>query len=226
MKILITTLLSIFIFSLAAFAAEWTEIKAKEDKTFYINESSIEKKGDVSNFWYKVDLSKNTKISSIKEYVSLNCNERLFKTLESVSYDLKGNLIERKVATDSFEPIPPDSTIDNFYYKVCSVDNKDVELPSVRLYLADVKKTVYANWQMPSFDSKEKSTYNVKISKEGIIESANISETNGSIAFNNSILDAFNRTSSFSPMPKSYKEDFKEFNMVFDALTFVTFSTK
>ena len=71
-------------------------------------------------------------------------------------------------------------------------------------YIALTRKKIKNNWYPPTDQFENFATLVVKINKKGELESCKLAAPSPSEGFNNSLIEAANKT-KFSPLPESYK---------------------
>ena len=123
-KILIFSFLSIFYVN-SSFAG-WTIGSATEDETYYYENSSIVKDGEITYVWALMDLKKVGEYGEMsnKIYLPIKCKINQFQLVQIIKYPKKmgkGKLIERIENPDiKWIGAPPGSAWAGLIKRVCA----------------------------------------------------------------------------------------------------------
>ena len=213
-KKIIFILSFLLLFPLIALAADWTEIKkSNAGDVFYLDKSSIKVDNNKSSFWYETQFKSGTYSTS---YVTVDCNERTYSMLETHLYGASGKIIkEDEKSSSSFEPIPPDATIESMYSAVCNQNNSQIidvnDLPSTNLYKIYLERKIYSNISFPLNHEQNSVSLKITISKDGKLTDITVINSTGNVDFNNFVINAAHNSSPFRPIPKSAKAEQLDF---------------
>ena len=93
-KIIVGILLTTVFMTPTPAKASWELIGGSSGKKMYIDPDTIEKTGDIAQYWLALSLDKpESGVSTIQIYQSMDCRKNILSTERMIGYDLKGNIM-------------------------------------------------------------------------------------------------------------------------------------
>ena len=106
-------------------SAEWTSVANGKESTYFVENSSIRKEGNIRKTWEIENLKKPQKnVSSLRSRVEYDCKQERYRTLSFSTHTelmAKGSIVDSgPIESPSWNDIPPGTVSYHLYQYVCS----------------------------------------------------------------------------------------------------------
>ena len=106
---------------MAAFARQnikendWIIVSSQNGQQWFIKSTYESKDGSIIKIWAK-EIKNKAKLLVLAEF---DCSSRKSKFISTINYDSKGKVLEHSTDETDWESIPPETTLETMFIKVC-----------------------------------------------------------------------------------------------------------